>query len=178
MKHSAPAKRGHGRSGGDTSLMGALHGFSERLDKFIEGLLVALAAVVVLEWSAEVSTATLALIGSTFALFAGTFYGELIQHEIETRQSPTAAELKGVALDASPILLGAMPALAVLLLAWAGLIGTELALTVAVWGGIGLLGTIGYGAARLREAPSFAAVLHGVSLALIGIVVLGIKTLH
>lgn len=144
----------------------------------VKGLLVALSAVVVLDWSADPGTATLALIGAIVAVLVGDLYAEALQRDVLSRRRPTMNELHAIGVQHVGIPLGAAPALALFVLAWTGVIDTGLAIDLSVWGGIVLLGGLGFLAARLRDDPVLRALGHGAVLAAAGVVVLVIKTLH
>jgi hypothetical protein len=163
-----PPSAGHARS--------AL--WARHVAKIVKGLLVALGAVVVLEWSSNPVTATLALIGATLAVLVGDVYAEVIQREIEMRRRVGLGDARGILLHYAGVPLGALPALALFVLASSELISTGLAIELSVWGGIALLGGFGFAAGRLRGEPTMRSAVHGATLALVGVVVLVFKTWH
>ena len=139
---------------------------------------MALAGVLVLEWSADARTASLALIGSVVALFVGNLYAEFVATDLKSGHNPTRAELRSIAIDSSAILVGAVPGLTLLGLAWAGWIEPARALAGAVWAGVVVLGGLGFVAGWLRGDSLPRCIGHGLALSLIGVVVLAIKSLH
>jgi hypothetical protein len=146
--------------------------------KLVKGLIVALSAVVVLEWSADPGTATLALVGAVVAVIVGDLYADMLQRDVESRRRLAWEGLRRSGDQHVGIALGAIPAVCLFVLAWTGVIDTGLALDLSVWGGIVLLGGVGYAAARLRHESISRALGHAAILALIGVFVLVIKVLH
>jgi hypothetical protein len=152
--------------------------WKRHIGRAVKGLLVALAAVVVFDWSADPGTATLALIGAIVAVLAGDLYAEALQRDVLSRRGPTASEVLEIGVQHMGIPLGGVPTLALFVLAWTGLIDTALAIDISLWCGIALLGGLGFFAARLRGESARRALVHGTALAVLGVVVLVIKTLH
>lgn len=131
-----------------------------------------------LDWSADPSTATLALVAAVVAVLVGDLYADMLQRDVQSRRRPAWGELRSSGEQHVGIALGAIPALCLFVLAWSGVIDTGLALDLSVWGGIALLGGIGFVAARLRHEPIARALGHAALLALVGVVVLVIKAVH
>jgi hypothetical protein len=132
----------------------------------------------VLDWSADAGTAAIALIGSVVAVLAGDLYADALQRDVQSRHRPGWRELRATALDHAGIPVGALPILVLFVLAWIGRIETGVAATLAVWAGVALLGALGFMAARLRRESIARSLGHAATLALVGVVVLLIKTLH
>ena len=74
--------------------------------------------------------------------------------------------------------LGALPAFLLFVATWLGLMVTEIAIDVAIWSGIALLFVLGHSSGRLRGDDQGHALLHGLLLAVIGLAVLAVKSLH
>jgi hypothetical protein len=151
---------------------------SHHVSKTIKGLLLALAAALALELTVDAGAAALALAVSVIGVMAADLYEHAVQQEVETASRIDRRSARALMGSAIGIAAGASLAFALFILAWLEVITTELAIDTAIWSGIGVLFALGYLSARMRSEERGRALMHGSVLALIGIGVLALKTLH
>jgi len=151
---------------------------ANHVSKTIKGILLALAAALGLELASDAGAAALALAGTVVAVVFGNVYGDAMQDEIRSARRMDIRRLGPVIRHSAAIVLGAAPAFVLFTLAWLEVIATETAIDVALWSGIGLLFVLGYFSGRVIGDEKSAALKHGFLLAVIGVGVLALKSLH
>jgi hypothetical protein len=151
--------------------------WADHVARIVKGLLVALVLVLVLDRHPDPEITTLALVGALVAVWVGDVYTAVIEAEFVHRRRPSRADLQALASDAATATIGFLPALVPFALAWAGILGADLAGDLAVWIGIAALAAVGLVAARRAGRGLLACVLHAAVLTLAGVVVLVVKAL-
>jgi hypothetical protein len=146
--------------------------------KAIKGLLVALVAALALELTLDPGAAALGLAGTVVAVLAADVYEHAVQEEIQSGRRLDRREMARVFGHSAGIPLGAAPALFLFILAWLGIIATDLAIDGSLWSGIGALVVLGYASGRLRGDAYRPALVHGLLLAALGLGVLALKAAH
>jgi hypothetical protein len=146
--------------------------------KAVKGLLVALVMALSLELTSDAGAAALALLGTVLAILFSNLYGDYLQREVEAGRRLLLADLRSLAGHLIGIPLGIVPAFVLFVLAWLGIISTAWAVDAAIWSGIGLLFALGFLSGRIQGNDRVHAVGHGLVLAVIGIAILALKTLH
>ena len=146
--------------------------------KTIKGLLVALVVALSLELTGDAGAAALALLGTSLAILFSNLYEDYVQREIEAGRRLGLVDLRALAGHLVGIPLGIAPAFVLFMLAWVGVISTEQAVDAVIWSGIGLLFALGYLSAWIQGNDRVHALGHGLVLAIIGIAILALKSLH
>lgn len=168
---------GEGAADDAAELMGRVSRAGD-IAKMVKGLIVAVAFVVVLDRTEDPAVASVGLAVTVLAVMVGDAYALALEREIDSRQRLGRRDLGAVFRHISAIAIGATPVLVVFVLAWIGLLEADTASNLAVWGGIALLGALGFAAAHLRGERTLRSLAHGGALALIGVGVLAIESLH
>jgi hypothetical protein len=151
---------------------------ADHVAKTIKGLLVALVAALALELTDDPGAAALGLIGTVAAVLAGNVYADFVEADIASGRRLGPRDVAGLTWHSVGIGAGAVPAFVLFVLAWLGVIAVLTAIDVAIWSGIALLLLLGYLSGRLRGDDRLHAALHGTLLALVGIGVLALKSIH
>ena len=141
------------------------------VSKAVKGVLIALAAALALDVSADAAATALGLVGTVMRDYAPAFASE----EIEQGRRLGLADVPSVAAHSVGVALGALPAFALFIAAWLGLLAVETTVDLAIWSGIALLFVFGYVAGRLQGDTQVAALVHALLLAVVGLGVLLIK---
>lgn len=145
------------------------------VSKAVKGVLIALAAALALELSADAGAAAFGLLGTVIAIMLANAYADWMQTEIEESRRPKLSDVGSVAGLSASVVFGALPGFLLFVAAWLGVLAIEATIDLAIWSGIGLLFVFGYAGDRLGGDGRPAALLHGLLLAIIGLGVLLIK---
>jgi hypothetical protein len=148
-----------------------------RAGKTVKGLFVALALVVALEHDPDPLITLLALVGAVVAFTAGELYDAAIEAQILRRRQLLAGELRAITVEQSFIGIGGAPTVVIFALSAAGLHSAATADTLAVWAGVLILGGLGFSTGRLGRQPWPRCLLYGAESAIIGLLIVGLKTL-
>jgi hypothetical protein len=152
------------------------HVGSREVSRVIYGAIVGLALVVALEDhppSAAVMVGT--LLATAVAVALAELYSDVIGIELRTRRLATRERVRPAVHDAAAVAFGLGSPSAFFLLAAAGVIEPDTAFTVAKWSGLGLITFYGVCAGRLAGAGVLRALVHGLSVGLVGGVLIAFK---
>jgi hypothetical protein len=156
----------------------AAHLESRQVSRVVYGSIIGLALVVVLEahppppWSVVAS-----LLATAVAVGLAELYSELVGFETLRRRKASAPELRHLGWDIAAVAFGiAFPAV-FFVLAAIDLLEDDTAFTVAKWTGVGLIGMYGFAGARLSGAGIRGALLQAAAVAMIGALLIGLKSL-
>ena len=154
------------------------HLASRQVSRVIYGAIIGLALIVALEaHSPGVGSVIASLLGTAVAVALAELYSEVIGFEAIGRKKATRAELPHLAGDVAAVAFGiAFPAV-FFVLAAADILGEQTAFDVAEWAGLGLIGLYGFAGARLSGETRLRSLLKATGVALIGLLLIGLKLL-
>jgi len=156
----------------------AAHLESRDVTRVIYGSIIGLALVVALESHPPTAGQAAAAVGGTaVAVGLAEIYSELVGAEARTRRAVRLPQLRTVAIDAVPVMLGAGFPAVFFILSAAGVLDVGLAFTLSKWAGFGLMFVYGFVAGRLSGAGVGGAVVHAAAVGFIGGALIGIKAL-
>lgn len=156
----------------------AAHLESRDVTRVIYGSIIGLALVVALESHPPTAGQAAAAVGGTaVAVGLAEIYSELVGAEARTRRAVRLAQLRTVAIDAVPVMLGAGFPAVFFILSAAGVLDVGLAFTLSKWTGFGLMFVYGFVAGRLSGSGVGGAVVHAAAVGFIGGALIGIKAL-
>jgi len=156
----------------------AAHLESRQVSRVVYGSIIGLALVVVLEAHPPAAGSVISsLLATAVAVGLAELYSELVGFETSRGRRATRAELRHLSRDIAAVAFGiAFPA-AFFVLAVLDVIEDDTAFTLAKWTGVGLIGVYGFAGARLSGAGLAKSLAQGVAVALIGAVLILLKSL-
>ena len=156
----------------------AAHLASRRVSRVIYGAIIGLALVVALEAHPPAPGVVIAtLLGTAVAVALAELYSELLGFETGERRRANRSELRHVGADIVAVAFGIAFPVVFFVLAATGVLENEAAFTAAKWTGLGLIGVYGFAGARLSGAGLLVSVMHAVGVALIGALLIVLKSL-
>jgi hypothetical protein len=156
----------------------AAHLESRQVSRVVYGSIIGLALVVVLEaHPPSIQSAVVSLLATAVAVGLAELYSELVGFETSRGRKASRAELRHLGWDIAAVAFGiAFPAL-FFLLALLGVLEDDTAYTLAKWTGVGLIGVYGFAGARLSGSGLMKSLVQGMAVALIGVVLIVLKSL-
>jgi hypothetical protein len=156
----------------------AAHLGSRQVSRVVYGSIIGLALVVVLETHPPPPGSVIAsLLATALAVALAELYSELVGFETSRARRVNRVELRHLEGDVAAVAFGiAFPAV-FFVLAAVDLLEEDTAFTVAKWTGLGLIGVYGFAGARLSGAGLPAALVQAAAVALIGAVLIALKSL-
>ena len=156
----------------------AAHLESRQVSRVVYGSIIGLALVVVLEAHPPPPRSVIvSLLATAVAVGLAELYSELVGFETLRRRKARAAELRHLGWDIAAVAFGiAFPAV-FFVLAAINVLEDDTAFTVAKWTGVGLIGVYGFAGARLSGAGIPGALLQAAAVAMIGALLIGLKSL-
>jgi hypothetical protein len=156
----------------------AAHLESRQVSRVVYGSIIGLALVVVLEAHPPPPRSVIvSLLATAIAVGLAELYSELVGFETLRRRKARAAELRHLGQDIAAVAFGiAFPAV-FFVLAAVDVLEDDTAFTVAKWTGVGLIGLYGFAGARLSGAGVPGALLQAAAVALIGVLLIVLKSL-
>jgi hypothetical protein len=165
------------RSVGVTGYVEA-HLGSEQVSRVIYGAIIGLALVVALEaHPPPAGIVVSSLLGTAAAVALADVYSEIVGAETHTRRRVDRARVVEIARDAAVVATGVAFPTVFFVLAAAGAMDEDTAFVVAKWSGVALIGFYGFAGARLVGDSLGTSLLHGLAVALIGALLIGLKAL-
>jgi hypothetical protein len=151
---------------------------SRQVAKVVYGSIIGLALVVARAPHPPSAAAMIvSLLGTAVAVGLAEIYSEIVGAETSSRHSVTRHELAHMLDDAVAVAFGvAFPAL-FFLVALLSFIPVGTAFTLAKWSELALIGFYGYWAARFAGAPVHRALLRAALVAIVGGVLIALKSL-
>ena len=151
---------------------------SRQVSRVIYGSIIGLALVVALELHPPGNGVVIAsLVATAIAVGLAELYSEIVGTETRERHRITRAQVVEILDDVGAVAFGIVFPALFFVLAVVGLFEDDTAFTLAKWSGVGLIGANGIVAGRLSGASTLAAVLQGLTAALIGAALIAVKAL-
>jgi hypothetical protein len=151
---------------------------SRQVSRVVYGSIIGLALVVVLEaHPPPPASVIVSLVATGVAVGLAELYSELVGFETARARKVSRAELGHLGGDVAAVAFGiAFPAVFFLLAVFDAL-EEETAFTLAKWTGLGLIGVYGFAGARLSGASVLVSLLQAAAVALIGALLIALKSL-
>jgi hypothetical protein len=151
---------------------------SRQVSRVVYGSIIGLALVVALEAHPPPPAAVMAtLLGTAVAVALAELYSELVGFETTRRRKVGAIEVRELSADVAAVAFGISFPAVFFLLAATDALQAETAFVIAKWTGLGLIGVYGYAGARLSGAGVGVSLVHAAAVALIGAVLIVLKSL-
>ena len=151
---------------------------SRQVSRVIYGAIIGLALIVALEEHPPSSSVVVAtLLGTALAVGLAEFYSDIIGTETRTRRHVRRAELPDMIYDVAAVAYGIAFPVVFFVLAGADVIEEDTAFTIAKWSGVGLIAVYGFIAAHLAGDSVSASMLRALAAALIGALLILLKSL-
>jgi len=154
------------------------HFASRLVARIVHGSIIGLALIVVFQAHPPEAGAALATLLGTALVFAlAELFSESLATETRTRHHITRAELMEAWEGAVAIAVGVAGPGVFLALAALGVIDLDLALDLAKWSGLALIGGYGFAAARLAGTGTVSSLIHAGAVAAVGGLLIALKAL-
>lgn len=151
---------------------------SHQVARVLYGAIIGLALVFSLErHPPSANEMVLLLLGTAGAVAVAEIFSDVIGTETRTHRRIQRSEARGILGDSLAVAFGIAFPIVFFELAALGAIGLGAAFDVAEWSGIALTAFYGWSAARLAGQGHVAALVQAGAVALIGVVVIGLKVL-
>jgi hypothetical protein len=165
-------------AGGPVRRFVAAHLGSRHVSRVIYGSIIGLALVVALEAHPPAPGVVIAsLLGTAVAVALAELYSEVVGFETGERRKASVSELRRWGVDSGAVAFGIAFPVVFFVLAVTGVLENETAFTAAKWTGVGLIGLYGFAGARLSGAGVLVAVMQAAAVALIGALLIALKSL-
>jgi hypothetical protein len=156
----------------------AAHLGSHQVSRVVYGAIIGLALVLALEEHPPAAAAVAAtLIATALAVAVAELYCDLLGTEARTRRRPDAPELRHASANALAVAFGIGFPTVFFVLASADVVELDRAFDLARWTGLGLIGTYGFVAGRLRGFGVDRSLLHALGVAVVGAILIALKAL-
>jgi hypothetical protein len=151
---------------------------SRDVARVIYGSIIGLALVLALQAHPPGPAKTAGLLfGTALAVGLAELYSEVVGIEMRTRRSIRRAQLRAIAGDMVPVVLGAGFPAVFFVLAALGVFEPHTAFTLSKWTGLGLICGYGFMAAKLAGARTPRALAHAAAVGLVGGGLIALKAL-
>jgi hypothetical protein len=151
---------------------------SNQVARIVYGAIIGLALVVALEAHPPPPGVVVAtVLGTGVAVGLAEIYSETLGAEVRTRTRADREVMRTIWRDTAAVVFGVAFPATFFVVAATGAIDTDTAFDLAKWCGLGLIGFYGFIAARLSGARLATALVKGLTAALIGAFLIGLKAL-
>jgi hypothetical protein len=151
---------------------------SHHVSRVTYGAIIGLALIVALQRHPPAVGAVIgSLLGTALAVAFAELYADVLGTETRTRHRLNRHEIAEIAGDVGGVAVGIAFPVAFFLVAALGWIDLDTAFNLAKWTGLGLIAFYGYCAARLAGRGVLGGIVHAVSIATVGLVLILLKAL-
>jgi len=151
---------------------------SHQVSRVTYGAIIGLALIVALQrHPPSVGAVIGSLLGTALAVALAELYSDVLGTETRTRHRLNRREIAEIAGEVGGVAVGVAFPVVFFLLAALGWVDLDTAFNLAKWSGLALIAFYGYAAARLAGQGLLGGLLHALSIAVVGMVLIAIKAL-